>query len=78
MRLSFQEQSLVSIYHSGCRSGTVCQIREALPYMDEGDAQAAHVLLSKLEHMSDSAFAALPLEEVTVSWQQKNHGADGI
>ena len=78
MRLSCQEQNLVSIYHSGSRFGTVCPIREALPYMDEGDVQAAHLLLGKLERMSDSAFAALTLEEVAVSWQKESQSANGI
>lgn len=59
MRLSIREQNLVSIYHSGTRAATVCQLREAVSYMEDGDAQMAQALIDKLAYMSDSAFAVL-------------------
>lgn len=65
--LSVQEQNLVSIYHSETRTDTVHQLREALPYMDDGGAQMAQALIDKLADMSDNAFAALLLEEVAVN-----------
>lgn len=57
MRLSIQEQNLVSIYHSGTRMDTIRQLREVLSCMDAHDAQTAHALIGKLERMSDSTFA---------------------
>lgn len=68
MRLSVREQSLVSIYHSGTRTATLCQMREALPHMDDEDAPLVEALLCKLDGMSEHAFAALALspEEVSI------------
>lgn len=64
--LSTQEQNLVIIYHSGTRAATVSQLREALSYMEEHDAQTVRVLIGKLEHLGDSDFAVLAPEEVCV------------
>lgn len=68
MRLSVQESNLVSIYHSGTRSSTAEQIREALPYMDSDTLCAAQATLLKLEAMSGNIFSALNLdpEEVVI------------
>lgn len=66
MRLSVQEQKLVSIYHCGTRTATVSQLREAIPYMDKHDAAAGHTLIEKLEQMSESAFVMLSPEGVMI------------
>lgn len=61
MILSVCERNLVSIYHSGTRAATLRQLQEALPYMEEYDAQEARALIGKLAGMGDSAFLALAL-----------------
>lgn len=60
MSLSRQERNLAGIFLSGSREGTIAQMREALPDMDEPDVcAAAESAIGKLSAMSGPEFSAL-------------------
>ena len=60
MSLPIQERNLVALYHSGSRTDTIEQLREAVPDVDEPDILADLLnAITALEAMSNEDFDAL-------------------
>ena len=60
MSLSYQQHNLTALYHSGSRTDTIAQLREAIPDTDEPDIRADLMsAITVLETMCDADFDAL-------------------
>ena len=56
-RLTVEETNLLSIYRTGSRQGLIVAMRAALPFMDGDMRDFAARTLSKVEAMTEVAFA---------------------
>ena len=61
INLTGEETNLLSIYDTGSRQELIENVIEALPFMDEDMREIAKRALVKIDELSDTEYAELPI-----------------
>ena len=61
INLTVEEANLLSIYDTGSRQELIENVIEALPFMDEDMREIAKRALVKIDELSDTEYAELPI-----------------
>ena len=61
INLTVEETNLLSIYDTGSKQELIENVIEALPFMDEDMREIAKRALVKIDELSDTEYAELPI-----------------